>query len=54
MGVLKEKVENDIEFLLPEDYHQRYLSYKKNEWVNKAEKLINVLDGIYKEYSPSN
>jgi len=54
LGLLREKVENDLEFHIPDDYKERYVSYKINEWVNKVDKLIDVLDGIYDESNPSN
>jgi len=54
LGLLKEKVESNLEFSFPENYKERYISYKPNEWINKVDKLIDVLDGIYNEGSPSN
>jgi len=53
LKIFKEHVENILEFLLPENYKERYISYQKDEWVNKVDKLIDVLDSIYDEGDPT-
>lgn len=48
---LKDKVDENLEIKIPEDYESRFVSFRAEEWIHKVPQFLKVISEISREYS---